>query len=287
MAVMRYLLTGSEREQDMTGSGDIPRMGLGTFGRTGSAGRAAIEMAVEIGYRHFDTAQDYGTEANVGTVMRGSGLPRSDLFVTTKIATDNLGAGRVIPSLEKSLEITGLDYFDLVLIHWPSPDPAITPSFYLPQLRKAQEQGLAHLIGVSNFTVRLLKESISILGTGVIAANQVELHPYLQNKTLAAFCDANDIVVTCYLPIAKGRLGGDPVLGSIAAAHDAGVEQVALAYEMAKGYAVIPASGQRAHLESNFAAQRLELRPDEISRIETVDRGERYIDPSWGPDWDR
>ena len=269
----------------MGGTAIIPQLGLGTYGRTGSAGRAALDAAIEIGYRHLDTAQDYGTEANVGAAVSESGLPRDSFFVTTKVATGNLGAGKVIPSIEQSLQTSGLDRFDLVLIHWPSPD-GIAPSVYLPELAEAQARGLTQLIGVSNFTVALLGEAIDFLGAGALATNQIELHPYLQNRTLAAFCGGNGIAVTCYQPIASNRLSKDPVMTEIAAAHDASAAQVALAFELAKGYIAIPASGRRAHLESNFAARDLTLNADEIARIETLDRGTRFIDPDWGPDWD-
>ena len=264
----------------------VPALGLGTYGRTGAEGRAALETAVEIGYRHLDTAQDYGTEANVGATVRESGLQRDAFFVTTKIATGNLGAGEVIPSLERSCAVSGLDAFDLTLIHWPSPHGAIGPSVYLPQLAEAQARGLTRLIGVSNFTIALIEEAIGILGPNVIATNQIELHPYLQNRKLADFCMANGIRVTCYQPIAMGRVGDDAGMREIAAAHNASPEQVALAFEMAKGYVVIPASGRRAHLETNFAARHLKLAAEEVSRIEKLDRGQRYIDPAWGPDWD-
>lgn len=269
----------------MTRSTGIPQLGLGTYGRTGPDGRAALDAAIEIGYRHLDTAQDYGTEANVGAAVRQSGVSRTEFFVTTKVATGNLGDGKLILSIEMSLSTSGLDRFDLVLIHWPSPD-GVAPSVYLSELAEAQARGLTRLIGVSNFTIALLTEAIGILGAGALATNQVELHPYLQNRKLAAFCDSNDIIVTCYQPIAKNRLSNDPVMAEIAANHDATIAQVALAFSMSKGYVVIPASSRRAHLQANFTASGLHLKPGEIARIEAIDRGMRFIDPAWGPDWD-
>lgn len=264
----------------------IPQLGLGTVYRTGAAGRDALEMAVGIGYRHLDTAQDYDTEANVGAVVRGSGLDRQAFFVTTKISINNLGPGKVLASLDLSLKSSGLDYFDLTLIHWPPPGDAIAPSVYLSQLAEAEARGMTRRIGVSNFPIRLIEAAIACLGPGRIATNQVELHPYLQNRKLAGFCAANGIVLTCYHPVARGRLRDDPVLMDIARRHGASVEQVALAFEMASGYVVIPASGQRAHLEVNFAAQDVTLDADDMRRIVALDRGRRYIDPPWKPDWD-
>lgn len=264
----------------------IPQLGLGTYGRTGAAGRAAMVSAIEIGYRHLDTAQGYFNEAEVGAATRESGLPRSDFFITTKIDMKNFGEGKLVPSLEKSCEQAGVEQFDLTLIHWPSPRDEVPLAVYLRQLAEARDKGLTRLIGVSNFTIRHLKVAIGVLGDGAIATNQVELHPYLQNKKLADFCTANGIAVTCYQPIAHGRLRGDPVIEAIARAHDASVEQVALAFEMAKGYITIPASGRREHLQSNFDATELLLAEDEIARIETVDKGQRYVQPSWTLDWD-
>lgn len=265
----------------------IPQLGLGTYGRTGAAGRAALDAAIEIGYRHLDSAQSYLNEAEVGAAVRQSGLPRSQFFVTTKIDMSNLGAGALIPSLDDSLKRSGLDHFDLTLIHWPLPVGKVPPAVYLPQLADAQARGMTRLIGVSNFTISLLKASIDILGPGTLATNQIELHPYLQNKAVADFCAENGIAVTCYLPLAKGRLRGDSVLEDIARMHGASVAQVALAFEMGRGYVVIPASSNRAHLESNFAATRLVLGAQDLPRIEALDRGQRYIDPPWGPEWDR
>lgn len=264
----------------------MPKLGFGTYGRTGSDGVAAILLALEVGYRHLDTAQDYGTEQTVGEAMRGSGLPRAEVFVTTKIATSNLGEGALIPSLQRSLEILGLDQVDLVLIHWPSPNGEVPLPVYLEQLAEAKARGLTRLLGVSNFTIALMKEAQALLGGERITTNQIELNPWFRNRMVADYCTSEGIIPTCYQPLAQGRLGSDPVLQQIARQHDATPGQVALAFELANGYAAIPTSGNPERIRANFAAQEIQLSSSEMAKIETLDRGRRSIDPTWGPDWD-
>ncbi|MBY5317134.1 aldo/keto reductase [Rhizobium leguminosarum] len=264
----------------------IPKLGFGTYGRNGKDGIGAILCALETGYRHLDTAQTYDTEFETGEALRRSAIARREVFMTTKISTDNFGEGKLIPSLEKSLEAMRIDQFDLTLIHWPAPNGAIPLEVYLSQIAEAQERGLTRLIGVSNFTIALLQQAESIVGKGRIINNQFELNPLIQNKKLADYCQRNDILVTCYLPIARGTLSGDPVLGSIADHHAATVEQVIIAFELAKGYCAIPTSSRAERIRSNFAAGELRLKQDEVALIEALDRNHRTIDPDWGPDWD-
>lgn len=261
-------------------------MGFGTYGRNGNAGIDAMLVALDCGYRHFDTAQDYGTEPEVGQAVRRSGLDRTEIFVTTKIKTSNLGPGALVPSLRRSLDDLQLDRADLTLIHWPSPNGEIALPVYIEQLAEAHSIGLTQLVGVSNFTIAMLDEAQRILGDIPIANNQVELNPVLQNKKLANYCAEKGISVTCYLPIARGTLGSVPTIAHIAARHDATPEQVCLAFEFAKGYIAIPTSGKADRIRSNFLATQLTLTSEEIAEIETVDRGQRVIDPAWGPDWD-
>ena len=210
----------------------------------------------------------------------------NSVFVTTKISTDNFGPGLLVPSLRDSLKAMQMEQVDLTLIHWPSPRGRVALEVYLTQLAEAQDAGLTRLIGVSNFTIALLDQAERILGPGRIVNNQFELNPYLQNKKLARHCQSKDISVTCYLPIAKGTLSDDPVLKRIAGAHGATVEQVILAFEFAKGYNAIPTSSRADRIRSNFEATKLRLDPADIAAIETLDRGQRAIDPEWGPDWD-
>ena len=270
----------------MASSTLIPPLGLGTYGRTGPQGVDAISTALEIGYRHLDTAQDYYNEREVGEALRRSGLDRGAVFVTTKIAQRHFGPGELIPSLRRSLDELGMDQVDLTLIHWPSAHEQVPLATYLTQLAEAQALGLTRTIGVSNFTIDLLSRSRAILGDLPIANNQVEVHPYLQNRRLVDFCDSAGIPVTAYQPIAKGTLKGDPVLEPLAAARGCTVEQLAIAFAFARGLAAIPASSQPARLASNFAAQDVALTADDLVTIAAVDRGTRRINPATAPDWD-
>lgn len=265
---------------------EMPRLGFGTYGRWGDAGEAAILCALETGYRHIDTAQSYNTEGEVGRALRASGLPRDEVFVTTKITARNYGPGLLVPSLHGSLEALGLDRVDLTLIHWPAPNGETDPQVYIEQLAEAQEQGLTDHIGLSNFPIALVQQVQAILGGRPILTNQVELHPFLQNRVLADWCRGQGITVTAYRPIAEGRVTGDPVLSGIAGAHGATPAQVALAWHLAEGRAAIPTSGKRDRIAENFAAGRLRLTAAEVAAIRACDRGERYVNPDWGPDWD-
>ena len=264
----------------------MPLIGLGTFGRTGPAGMQAILDALEIGYRHLDTAQTYNTESECGDALRRSGLNRQDVFVTTKISTDNFGPGALLPSLRQSLDRLQLDQVDLTLIHWPSPRGAVALPVYLEQIAAAQALGLSKTIGVSNFPIALLEQAQAILGNVKLVNNQFECHPYLQNTRLVNYCLQSDISVTCYLPIARGALAGDVALEALAERKGCTVEQLALAYALSRGLAAIPASGQKHRLASNFAAASIVLDARDRAVLAAVDRGQRYIDFDWAPAWD-
>lgn len=264
----------------------IPPMGLGTWGRRGREGEEAILAAIGLGYRHLDTAQSYGTEESVGPAVERSGLTREAVFVTTKIAQANLTRDRLRPSLRESLDRLRMDRVDLTLIHWPSPGDEVPLAEYLEELARAKSEGLTRLIGVSNFTIALLEKAEAILGPGAIACNQVEVHPFLQNRALRAYCASQGITVTAYSPLAKGKVAEDPVLIRIAERHGVIASQAGLAYLLQRGLVVIPASGDPGRLRSNFEAQNVRLSQDELKAIDALDRGERLIAPANGPAWD-
>ena len=264
----------------------MPSLGFGCYGRHGAEGVAAIRTALEIGYRHLDTAQDYQTEAEVGEAVRASGLTRDAVYVTTKVATGNLGAGQVIPSLEGSRRKLGLDRIDLALIHWPAPNGAIAPEIYLTQLKAAQDAGICREIGVSNFTIALIDQAEALLGPGALACNQIELNPLFKNPKIAAHCRSRGIRITCYLPIARGLLSGNPVMAAIAKTHSVTGEQIGLAWEWVKGYAAIPTSSRPERIADAFAAQSLRLTEAEIAAIDAIPDAARMIAPDWGPRWD-
>lgn len=268
----------------MGGADMIPRIGLGTYGLTDADGLAAMLSAIDLGYRHLDTAQTYGTEENVGKAVARSGIDRREFFVTTKVTASNLG--RLEESVDDSLGLMGLGYADLVLIHWPAPHDDPPVGAYVGELARLQDRGKARLIGVSNFTRRHVDEAIAEIGEGRLATNQFEQHVFLQNRLLAAHCRARGIVPTAYMPLVGDNLGGNAVLDATARKHGVPVNQVALAFLLALGSIVIPKSATPARQKSNFGASAVTLDEADMAALAGLDRGERHIKPSWGPDWD-
>ena len=261
-------------------------MGLGTFRLKGEPLLATLTNGLELGYRHIDTAQIYDNEAEVGTVLTRSAVSRQDIYLTTKVWTSEFGPGKLIPSLEVSLEKLGTDYLDLALIHWPSPKDEVPMAVYLEQLAEAKTQGLTREIGVSNFTVAQLKEAIDILGPGAIAHQQIEVHPLLQNRKVVEFCKAHGIAVTAYMPLAYGKVLSEPLLMEIGKRHGVSAAQVSLAWLLAQKMAVIPSSTKRENQAANLAALDITLSSEEMAAIATLDRGERCANPDFAPAWD-
>ncbi|MDO9359148.1 MAG: 2,5-didehydrogluconate reductase DkgB [Polaromonas sp.] len=265
----------------------IPAFGLGTFRLKDQVVIDSVSTALALGYRAIDTAQIYGNEAQVGQAIAASGVPRKALFITTKIWTDNFSAAKLLPSLKESLGKLGTDQVDLTLIHWPAPGQPVPLEETLAALTEAKAQGLTAQIGVSNFNIDYLQRSIAAVGAANIATNQIELSPYLQNNKVAGFARSQGIHTTSYMTLAYGKVLQDPVLNQIAARHQATPAQVALAWAMQLGYAVIPSSTQRANLESNLKAQQLKLTPEDMAQIAALERGGREISPKGlAPVWD-
>jgi len=265
----------------------IPAFGLGTFRLKDQVVVDSVSNALELGYRLIDTAQIYGNEAEVGQTIAASGVPRSELFLTTKIWTEHLAQDRVIPSLKDSLAKLRTDQVDLTLIHWPSPGQAVPLADTLGALMQAQAQGLTKQIGISNFNIALTQEAIEVVGAANIATLQIELSPYLQNRRVVEFARSQGIHITSYMTLAYGKVLQDPVIRQIAQQHGATAAQVALAWALQLGYAVIPSSTQRANLQGNLLAQQLRLTDGDMARIATLDRGDRLVNPDGlAPKWD-
>lgn len=265
----------------------IPQLGIGTFRLQGEVAIDSVRNGLEAGYRLIDTAQIYGNEAEVGAAIAASGVPRSELFITTKIWIANLSQEKLIPSLKESLAKLRTDYVDLTLIHWPSPGSEVPVAEFMAALAEAKAQGLTRQIGVSNFTVELMQQAIDAVGAPAIATNQIELHPYLQNRKVAAFAREHGIHITSYMTLAYGKVLGDAVIQQIAARHNATPAQVVLAWAMQLGYAVIPSSTKRANLDSNLKALDLTLSDDDMAQIAMLERNERLTSPDGlAPAWD-
>lgn len=266
--------------------GPMPQMGFGTWKRDGDAAQATTLWALEAGYRLIDTAEAYGNEVQVGRAIVGSTIPRDEIFLTTKIAPAHLGPGQVRPHAEASLERLGVDAVDLLLVHWPSIGDADDIEEYLGQMAEVRDAGLAHRIGVSNFTKRHIDQAVAILGTDAITTNQVEIHLLMQNRPIVEHCQAQGIPLTAYSPLARGAVADDPEAIRIAETHGATPGQVALAFLMAEGHAVIPTSSKRERIEENLAATRLNLSEAEMQTLRACDRGMRVVDEDWTPEWD-
>lgn len=263
----------------------IPMFGAGTFRLQGQAAFDSVSNALEAGYRAIDTAQIYGNEAEVGQAVAESGIAREELFLTTKVWNDHFAAGSLLASLEESLRRLRTGYVDLALIHWPlSPVPV---EEYMEALALARERGLARQIGISNFNIAYTRRAIAAVGAEQIATNQIELSPYLQNRTLVDFLRGQGIHVTSYMTLGYGKVLGDPVLGAIAARHQATPAQVALAWAMQLGYSVIPSSTRRENLESNLRATGLVLSAGDMAEIAALERNGRMVNPEGlAPEWD-
>jgi len=266
---------------------DMPVVGYGTM-LFPEPDRAAglVAYAIERGYRHIDTARKYGSEQWVGEGIRASGIARDELFVTTKVTEDNARADDFARSLDTSLETLGLDHVDLLLIHWPQPRVPLIET--LGALAKARRDGLARHIGVSNFTVALLDEAVSVCPEPLVT-NQIEYHAYIRQDKLLAACRRHGLLVTCHVPLARGKLLGDPVIGAIAARHGKTSAQVALRWLIQQpDVAVVPRALAFGEIDENIDLFDFELGEEEMDRIGALrDRNLRVVDPEVRrPVWD-
>ncbi len=270
----------------MTALMNMPELGVGTFRLEDKECYDSVTMALDIGFRHIDTAQIYGNEEAVGKAIKDSDVNRNELYVTTKVWNDKLNAKDFIPSVKESLSKLQMSSVDLLLIHWPSPANGEPMEEYLAELAKAKKQGLTRKIGVSNFTIEHLEKATDILGEGEIATNQVEVHPYLTNEKLRAYCKEKGIHITAYMPFAVGKVLSDETILSIAEAHNVSAAEVVIAWELAHGMATIPSSTKRKNLETNYKGSELVLSDEEVRRIDALNKDDRQATPDFSPEWD-
>lgn len=261
----------------------LPGLGSGTYELTGNACREALKDALDIGYRHIDTAESYNNEEEVGRALRESPVDRDGIFLTTKVWFDKLGHDDFLDSANASLRRLRTDYVDLLLIHWPnSSTPLQGP---LDALMELKEEGKARHIGVSNFTPSLLDEAAE---HAPVVCNQVEYHPYLSQESLLERARAHELMLTAYAPLAQGKVGSDSVLYDIGEHHGKSAEQIALRWLLQQDrVAAIPRSSSAAHRRSNFEIFDFELSGDEMDRVFDLTDEERLIDPPWAPEWER
>jgi diketogulonate reductase-like aldo/keto reductase len=262
----------------------IPILGLGTWDLRGRACVRQVEEALRLGYRHFDTAQSYDNEAEVGEALRNSGLKRDEYFVTTKVWHTNFRAAALERSVDVSIAKLQLPSVDLLLLHWPN--PAVPLKETIGALCRVKERGLARHVGVSNFTVKLVDEAVR-LSSAPIVNNQIELHPFVDASKVVLACKRHGISVTAYSPIARGRVKGERVLERIGKAHGKSAAQVSLRYLAQQEIIVIPRTSRPERLAENAAIFDFELTSSEMAEIRALGRpGGRVVNVSWAPDWD-
>lgn len=265
----------------------VPAFGLGTFRLQGAVVRDVVRHALALGYRHIDTAQIYDNEADIGQAWSHSGVPRQDLFLTTKVWADHLGADKLMTSLKDSLHKLRTEQVDLALIHWPAPARGVPVPEFMGALAEAQAQGLTRLIGVSNFNVADMEAAVQAVGAQAIATHQIELHPFLQNRQAVAWAQRHGIHITSYMTLAYGQALHDPVVVALARERGLTPAQLVLAWAMQKGWSVIPSSTRPQNLADNLRAQALRLSESDMARIDALERGQRLVDPQGlAPAWD-
>jgi 2,5-diketo-D-gluconate reductase B len=263
----------------------IPAIGFGTSG-LGDVRAEYVAAALKAGYRHIDTARKYGTERVVGEGMRASGVPRQDVFLCTKVSHENLHAADFARSVEASLAALGVDYVDLLLVHWPEKSTPLAET--MAALAKAKRQGLTRHIGVANFNIAMLDDAIRLCAEPLVTL-QAECHPYVDQRKVIATCRARGVVLTAYCPLARGRLQGDAILAEIAQRYGKTFAQIALRWLVQQGViAAIPRSSNAVRIAQNIDVFDFALSEEDMRRIAGVARPDgRIANPAGrAPVWD-
>jgi 2,5-diketo-D-gluconate reductase B len=258
----------------------VPALGFGTWQITGPDAEEAVRDALEIGYRQIDTARMYGNEREVGRGIAGSGVPREEIFLTSKVWRDNASADQVVAAGEDSLRRLGTDYLDLFLLHWPADVPV---GRTIEGFMRLQDAGKIRRFGVSNAPAGLLAEALE---HGPVFCDQVEYHPLLDQSRVLGLADERDLLVTAYSPLAHGRALDDETLERIGDAHGKTAGQVALRWllDQPRVSPIPKASGHERRVE-NFDVFDFRLTDEERAEIDALPKDLRTANPSWAPDW--
>jgi methylglyoxal/glyoxal reductase len=255
----------------------MPRFGLGVFrSPQGSETRTAVSQALQLGYRHIDTARIYRNEADVGVGLQESGIPREEIFVTTKLWNEDHGYDAALRAFQASQEKLGLEVIDLYLLHWPVPGLRLDSWRALESL---YESGQVRAIGVSNFMVHHLEELFAHARI-LPMVNQIEVHPFLQQREVCAWCAERNIVITAYSPLAKATVLTDTVVTAVAAEAGMTPAQAMLVWGLQKGYIVLVKSVHRQRQIENLKAVELSLTSEQIARLDELERG---LVTGWDP----
>ncbi|WP_411965783.1 aldo/keto reductase [Haloferax sp. YSMS24] len=259
----------------------MPMLGLGTWENTNpDECENAVKTALEMGYRHIDTAQIYGNEAEVGAGLAAADVAREDVFLATKVWIDELSHDDVIESTEESLDKLGVDYVDLLYVHWPAREYDAEET--LNAFDTLVEKGLTKRIGVSNFEPEQVREAIARTDEAIFA-NQIELHPLLQQEELRQVCAEEGVEIVAYSPLARGKVFDVDVLSDVAEKHGVSEAQVSLAWLRENGITAIPKATSEAHIRDNWKSLSLELDAEDVAAIDAIEQEDRRVDPDFAP----
>jgi diketogulonate reductase-like aldo/keto reductase len=260
----------------------MPMLGLGTWQNDDhDECTEAVRTALEVGYRHVDTAQIYGNEAAVGAGIEAADVDRDEVFLATKVWTSNLAPEDVLASTAESLERLGTDYVDLLYVHWPA--GAYDPATTLSAFDELRESGRVDRVGVSNFEPGHVERAREVLEAPVFA-NQIELHPHLPQLELREYAAETDLELVAYSPLIRGEVFDDPDLTDIADKHGVSPAQVALAWLHEADVTAIPKATSEAHIRDNWASLSLDLHEGDLARIDAIERRTRKVHPAFAPD---
>ncbi|NEX91364.1 aldo/keto reductase [Caulobacter sp. 17J65-9] len=264
---------------------EIPALGFGVFRMSDAEVEKVVPAALEAGFRHFDTAQIYKNEAALGRALAVAGARREDLFLTTKVWVDNYSEDRFAASVDQSLDRLQVDQVDLLLLHWPGDKVAITDQ--IAMLNTVQAAGKTRFIGVSNQNIAQMAQSVA-LSAAPIVTNQIEVHPYLDQRAVAAAAKAAGVAITAYYGMADGAVPRDPVLQMIGAAHGKSAAQVALRWLVQQGFVALSKTAKPERVAENFAIFDFALTDEEMAAIGRLARPDgRLVNPSGlAPAWD-
>jgi len=254
----------------------MPVLGLGTWELTGKACEKTVSKAIELGYRHIDTAELYGNEAEIGKAIKDA--DRSQLFITSKVGSSNLRTNDLLKACQASLDRLDTDYLDLYLVHWPNDSIALEQT--MEAMQKLVDDGGVRSIGLSNFDVQRMEAAISI-SQPPICNNQVEYHPFRPRREIPEFCREHGISLTAYCPLARGKVLKNATLGQIGEKYGKTPAQVSLRWLLEKGAVVIPKASSEEHLKENMDLDGWELSSEDIEAIDSLGAEHKLVDTTY------